>query len=180
MARQESVRCQEVSEAHVEGLRRAVELYTGECDSARDDTRVDEYTLVGIADDICMNHEWSIHEAAFLSPKVDDARKPIIDRFGRFSYWNAVEGRMNTEQELEWIGSLGHSVEAPPGVAERVKGDIEAERWTPLEEGTDAGGSGDVLIAVIDSRGEDLSSETSLQITIRLGDPGREIVEWLP
>ncbi|ROV97349.1 hypothetical protein VMCG_06887 [Cytospora schulzeri] len=179
MVHQESVCYQEGSQAYVEGLRQLVEHYTGHNDPAGDGStpEVDEYTMVEMIVNLDLDHEWSFHEAAFFFFKLYNAHQPIIDRFGRYPYRNAIEGRLSTDEELEWIEKVNHFAEATPEVARQVKEDIEAGRWTPLGEGTDAGGLGD---AVSGRPGEDLSSETRLEITIRLVDPGREILKWLP
>ncbi|KAJ6482596.1 hypothetical protein C8R45DRAFT_1215352 [Mycena sanguinolenta] len=61
-----------------------------------------------------------------------DVHKPIIDRFGRYPYRNAIEGLDSTDEELEWIRKTDHFGEAPPDVAQKVKKDIAHGRWTPL------------------------------------------------
>ncbi|KAF7328675.1 hypothetical protein MSAN_02469100 [Mycena sanguinolenta] len=64
--------------------------------------------------------------------KVMDVHKPIIDRFGRYPYWNAIQGLDSTDEELEWIQRTDHFGEAPPDVAKKVREDIAHGRWTPL------------------------------------------------
>ncbi|KAF3766457.1 hypothetical protein M406DRAFT_256109 [Cryphonectria parasitica EP155] len=74
--------------------------------------------------------------------EVIEVHKPIIDRYGRYPYRNAIEGRKSTEEELEWIEKTDHFAEAPPAVAERVREDVKAGRWTPLGAGRDASAAG--------------------------------------
>ncbi|KAJ7224060.1 hypothetical protein GGX14DRAFT_648248 [Mycena pura] len=64
--------------------------------------------------------------------KLMDVHKPIIDRFGRYPYQNAIKGLESTEKEKEWIEKTDHFAEAPPDVAKKVKEDIAQGRWTPL------------------------------------------------
>lgn len=70
--------------------------------------------------------------------------------------------------------------EATPEVAKRPKEEIIPKRWTSPGESTHAGEPRVVVSEVVEGSGsgEDIVSETSLQITVRLGDPGREILEW--
>ncbi|KAF7369285.1 hypothetical protein MVEN_00256300 [Mycena venus] len=64
--------------------------------------------------------------------KLMDVHKPIVDRFGRYPYQNAIRGLESTEKEKEWIEKTNHFAEAPPDVAKKVKEDIAQGRWTPL------------------------------------------------
>ncbi|KAH8901498.1 hypothetical protein GQ53DRAFT_740381 [Thozetella sp. PMI_491] len=64
--------------------------------------------------------------------KLSDIHKPIIDKFGRYPYRNTVQGLENTEEEVEWIEKTNHFAEAPSHVAQLVRDDIAAGRWTPL------------------------------------------------
>ncbi|XWX00142.1 hypothetical protein V2A60_008161 [Cordyceps javanica] len=61
-----------------------------------------------------------------------DAHWPIIERFGRYPYRNAILGRDSTEQEKRWLDDTSHIAEAPPDVAEAIRKDIEKGVWTPL------------------------------------------------
>ena len=65
-----------------------------------------------------------------------DIHVPIIERFGRYPYLNAICGSGSTTQEKEWIENTNHWGEATEEVAKRVKEDVDAGRWTPL--GTDS------------------------------------------
>ncbi|OAR01457.1 hypothetical protein LLEC1_07430 [Akanthomyces lecanii] len=64
-----------------------------------------------------------------------DAHWPIIERFGRYPYRNAILGRQSTEQEKRWLDDTSHIAEAPPDVAEAVRSDIAKGIWTPLGQG---------------------------------------------
>lgn len=70
----------------------------------------------------------------FWLAKLMDVHKPIIDRFGRYPYRNAVQGVESTEEEEKWLEETHHFGEAPPDVARRIREDVEAGRWTPLGE----------------------------------------------
>lgn len=169
MTHQESVQAQEMSEDYLEELRRAVEHRTGHRDPARDPSEpaVDEYSFIKMVTGVDPDLEWELHEAAFYYFRVCDAHKPIIVRFGRYPYRNAIEGRVSTEQEREWIEATNHLAEAEPNVARQVKEDVDAGRWTPLGKGEYAGEPSDMVGGCT---GQDLSSESKLNVTIRLED----------
>ncbi|POS75204.1 hypothetical protein DHEL01_v206406 [Diaporthe helianthi] len=141
MAHRETVGDQELSAIRTEELRRAVVCHYRRRDPgrpARDGSLpppLDEYSLVDLVTHIDLDRDWPFHEAAFFSFRVDDAHTPIISKFGRYPYRNAIEGRDSTPDELEWIRNTDHFAEAEPDVARRVRCDIEAGTWTPLGEG---------------------------------------------
>ncbi|RGP69223.1 hypothetical protein FLONG3_7859 [Fusarium longipes] len=62
-----------------------------------------------------------------------DAHWPIISRFGRYPYRNAVLGRASTEEEKKWLDDTGHIGEVSPEVAEQIRKDVEEGIWRPLE-----------------------------------------------
>ncbi|GKU05907.1 hypothetical protein FLAG1_06702 [Fusarium langsethiae] len=128
-----------------EELRRSVEKYTGVKDpyrKTRDVTMTDDLLFLRevikgppVEDggaDISMA-TWTFWWCMIL-----DAHWPIIKRFGRYPYRNAVLGRFSTEEEKKWLDDTGHFGEAPPDVAERIRKDVEEGKWTPLgQEQTD-------------------------------------------
>lgn len=65
-----------------------------------------------------------------------DIHKPIIDRFGRYPYNNAAQGRESTDEELQWIEKTGHFAEASAEVAKQIKEDVVAGIWKPLGTGS--------------------------------------------
>lgn len=73
---------------------------------------------------------------AFWAAMLMDMHAPIIERFGRYPYLNAVTGRVSTEEERQWIEETAHFGEASEDVAKKVIDDVKAGRWTPL--GTDS------------------------------------------
>ncbi|KAI3396512.1 hypothetical protein diail_12132 [Diaporthe ilicicola] len=165
MAHHESTGDQQLSAVHTEQLRRAVEGFSGHRDPIRDDsTPLDEYSMVKLVSHVDLHQDWSFHESAFFFFMVDDAHRPIVDRFGRYPYRNAIEGRDSTIDELEWIQKTDHFAEASPEVARRVRRDLAAGRWTPLgdEEGE---GEGDER-AKRDAAG--IAPHTSLRVAIQM------------
>ncbi|KAL6924035.1 hypothetical protein FSHL1_001289 [Fusarium sambucinum] len=121
-----------------EELRRTVEKYTGVGDpyrNTRDVTLKDDLLFlrevikgppVEDGADISMA-TWTYWWCMIL-----DAHWPIIKRFGRYPYRNAVLGRVSTEEERKWLDDTGHFGEAPPDVAERIRKDVEEGKWTTL------------------------------------------------
>lgn len=61
-----------------------------------------------------------------------DIHKPIVDKFGRYPYLNAILGREWQQEENEWIEKVKHFGETDDEVARRVKEDVRLGRWTPL------------------------------------------------
>ena len=61
-----------------------------------------------------------------------DSHWPIIKRFGRYPYRNAILGRVSTDKEKKWLDDTGHFGEASPEVAEKIREDVEKGQWTPL------------------------------------------------
>ncbi|KAL1853568.1 hypothetical protein Daus18300_011772 [Diaporthe australafricana] len=137
MAHHESTGDQRLSAARMEQLRRAVEGYSGHRDPVRDGSTppLDEYSMIDIVSHVDLDQDWPFHVAAFFFFMVDESHVPIIDRFGRYPYRNAIEGRDSTVDELKWIQKTGHFAEARPDVARRVRQDMAAGRWTPLGDG---------------------------------------------
>ncbi|KAJ7452067.1 hypothetical protein B0H11DRAFT_2074105 [Mycena galericulata] len=64
--------------------------------------------------------------------KLMDVHKPIIDRYGRYPYQNAIRGLESTEEEKAYIEKTGHFGEVPEHIARKVKEDVVEGRWTPL------------------------------------------------
>ncbi|KAG8666718.1 hypothetical protein FPOAC2_11839 [Fusarium poae] len=122
-----------------EELRRTVEKYTGVNDPYR---KTRDVTL---KDDLLFLHEVvkgpPVEDEADISMAtwtywwcmILDAHWPIIKRFGRYPYRNAVLGRVSTEEEKKWLDDIGHFGEAPPDVAERIRRDVEEGKWAPLD-----------------------------------------------
>lgn len=139
MAHQESTADHETMVAHVESLRLAMEQRTGHQDLVRDDEHIkkDVFAFPRVVSNVDTDRTWSFHEAAFFCFKVDDVYKPVIDKYGRYPYRNAIEGRDSTDEEREWIEKTDHFAEASPAVAGRVKEDVAARRWTPLGQDDD-------------------------------------------
>ncbi|KAK2600076.1 hypothetical protein QQS21_005162 [Conoideocrella luteorostrata] len=81
------------------------------------------------------NDAISMNMWAFWWCMIIDAHWPIIERFGRYPYRNAVLGRESTEEEKKWLDDTGHIAEAPSHVAERIQKDIADGIWTPLGGG---------------------------------------------
>ncbi|KAK3326114.1 hypothetical protein B0H66DRAFT_573693 [Apodospora peruviana] len=73
---------------------------------------------------------------AFWAGMLMDIHKPIVDRFGRYPYLNAVFGRASTADEEKWIDETDHFGEAGKDVARKIKEDVRLGRWRPLGEGS--------------------------------------------
>ncbi|KUI67327.1 hypothetical protein VM1G_02913 [Cytospora mali] len=125
--------------------------------------RATVYTLVKFIADVDLDYELQSHEAAFFLFMVDDAHKPAGDRFGRYPYRNAIEGRMSTQEELEWMEKTDYFAAASPDVARRMKEDIEAGRRTPLEDAENPS-----LDHASRIPADDLLSDARLEIAVRL------------
>jgi uncharacterized protein (DUF924 family) len=133
----EAIADQEISLQMVEELRTVVEKHAGVHDPWRDadeESKNDIYAFPRIFANFDLDRDWLLHEAFFFFFMIMDVHKPLIAKYGRYPYRNAIEGRESTEAELEWIEKTNHFAEAPPDIARRVKEDVLAGRWTPLGE----------------------------------------------
>lgn len=83
-----------------------------------------------------LGHDVTRESWTFWMCMLMDIHVPIIERFGRYPYLNAIRGRQSTDEEMEWIENVNHFGETSEEVAKRVKEDVDAGRWTPL--GTDS------------------------------------------
>lgn len=122
-----------------EELRRAVEDRSGQKDPCR------ETREVALKDDLFFLREVakgppvdeaqlsiSITNWTFWWCMILDSHWPIIKRFGRYPYRNAILGRVSTDEEKRWLDDTGHFGEASPEVAEKIREDVEKGQWTPL------------------------------------------------
>ncbi|KAI1050742.1 hypothetical protein LB507_009235 [Fusarium sp. FIESC RH6] len=122
-----------------EELRRAVEEQTGEKDSyreTRDNTSKDDLLFlrevvkgppVDEGESSISITNWTFWWCMIL-----DSHWPIIKRFGRYPYRNAILGRVSTDEERKWLDDTGHFGEASPEAAEKIREDVEKGQWTPL------------------------------------------------
>lgn len=136
----EDMESQKIGLDMAEELRAAVEAHTGITDpyrSTRDALLKDDKAfprevpkgpLKGDDGSI------SIDNWAYWWCMILDSHWPIIERFGRYPYRNAILGRESTEAEKKWIEETGHFGKASPDVAKRILEDIEKGIWTPLGE----------------------------------------------
>lgn len=167
MAHQESPAHQAASVAFMAGLRGAVEAHAGRRDPGRDDAArwTDVYAMPRVLGHVDLDRHWAFHEAAFFVIMVQEVHKPIIDRYGRYPYRNAIEGRDSTESEREWVEKTDHFAEATPDVAKKVRQDVEAGRWRPLRR--------DEEDDELEARNDDISSEACLNIVIQASEQKR-------
>ncbi|KAJ7454933.1 hypothetical protein B0H11DRAFT_1875039 [Mycena galericulata] len=131
-----TVASQERAVAFHEETRAVVEHATGQRDpyrAEREETLSDVYGFPRMikqgppADGRVTAATWS-----WWMLKLMDVHKPIIDRYGRYPYQNAIRGLDSTEEERAWIEKTEHFAEAPEHVARKVKEDVVEGRWTPL------------------------------------------------
>lgn len=123
-----------------EETRKTVQTYSGE----RDPYHEERETILG-NDKIFLQEVFkgpidkfgpriSLSEWAYWWCMIKDAHWPIIRRFGRYPYRNAILGRDSTEEEKKWLEATGHVAEAPPELAARIREDVEKGSWTLLGE----------------------------------------------
>ncbi|KAH8896386.1 hypothetical protein GQ53DRAFT_852573 [Thozetella sp. PMI_491] len=63
-----------------------------------------------------------------------DIHEPIIARYGRYPYLNAIRGKESTEGEKDWANKTNHYGAAKKDVAKKIKEDVKLGRWRPLGE----------------------------------------------
>ncbi|KAJ4129129.1 hypothetical protein NW768_007662 [Fusarium equiseti] len=130
-----------------EELRIAIEHHTGRKDTYR------ETRNITLKDDLIFLREVvkgppsdegessiSLPNWAFWWCMILDAHWPIIKRFGRYPYRNAILARVSTEEEKKWLDDTGHFGEASPEVVERIREDVEKGIWRPLDQKQDKDG----------------------------------------
>ncbi|KAK3686193.1 hypothetical protein B0T22DRAFT_467481 [Podospora appendiculata] len=131
---------QEIALAYTDETRSAVERASGKMDpyrARRDQILADlhgfprEYVRGPPQGEHVTRERWTWWVSMLM-----DIHKPIIDRFRRYPYLNSINGRASTGEEIEWLDEVGHFGEASKEVAERIREDVQAGRWTPL--GTDS------------------------------------------
>ncbi|KAJ7256219.1 hypothetical protein B0H12DRAFT_519760 [Mycena haematopus] len=131
-----TVKSQERAVAFSDETREVVEHVTGKRDpnrASRDTIFSDIYAFPRmLTEGPPLDGEVTTATWSWWMLKLMDVHKPIIDRFGRYPYQNAIRGLDSTDEELEWIQKTDHFGEAPPDVAKKVKEDIAHGRWTPL------------------------------------------------
>ncbi|KAJ7361301.1 hypothetical protein DFH08DRAFT_843707 [Mycena albidolilacea] len=131
-----TVKSQKRAAAFTEETRAVVEEVTGLRDPNRDDRDTifsDVYAFPRmISEGPPVDEEVTAAIWSWWILKLMDVHKPIVDRFGRYPYRNAIRGLKSTDEEKEWIEKTDHFGEAPPEVAKKVKEDIAQGRWTPL------------------------------------------------
>jgi uncharacterized protein (DUF924 family) len=125
---------QELALAFNEETRRTVEQITGQTDPNRAERHEILSDIYGFPRMLSEGAPGHLTTASWCwwTLKLSDIHKPIIDKFGRYPYRNAVQGLDSTEEEQEWIEKTNHFAEASPDVAKLVREDIAAGRWTPL------------------------------------------------
>ncbi len=131
---------QEIALAFTDETRSVVESVSGQEDpyrSKRGEILTDVYAFPRVymagppeGDDVT-RESWT-----FWMSMLMDVHVPIIGRFGRYPYQNAILGRQSTEEEAAWIEKTEHFAEEDEDVARKIKEDIKQGRWRPLGEGS--------------------------------------------
>lgn len=135
----ESLENQEIALGFTDTTRRAVEAETGATDpwrARRDEVLSDLYGFPNVVragppqgEDVTLE-TWTWWWTMLL-----DIHKPIIDRFGKYPYTNAVRGRESTKEELDWAEKTSHFAEVSAEVAKQLEEDYKAGVWQPLGAG---------------------------------------------
>ena len=74
-------------------------------------------------------------EALWRLCRIVRVHEPIIKVFGRYPYRNGWLGRENGTGEADFRKSIGDFEAADPETARKVREDVEAGRWAPLQGG---------------------------------------------
>lgn len=118
--------------------RRVVEAETGRADpyrAGRDDLLADVYAFPREFRKGPPQGEGVTCESwTFWMCMLMDVHKPIIDRFGRYPYLNAILGRQSSAEEEDWIAKTDHFGEADSETADKIKEDVKMGRMRPLGE----------------------------------------------
>jgi uncharacterized protein (DUF924 family) len=130
---------QQIALAFTEETRLTVEKMSGQTDPYRTDRQAILSDLYGFprmyragppqSEDVT-REAWT-----FWMGKLMDIHKPIIDRYGRYPYLNAILGRKTTITEKWWIEGTSHFGEASEETAKLIRQDVENGCWRPLGHG---------------------------------------------
>lgn len=141
----EDLGSQEIGLAMSEETRAAVEAHAGVADPRRADRTAlledDHAFLREIIKGPPRGEGLNLASWTFWWCMILDAHWPIINKFGRYPYRNAILGRESTREEEIWLDEENHFAEAPPDVAKRIKEDVAKDVWTPLGEGSGSSSS---------------------------------------
>ncbi|KAF4436167.1 hypothetical protein F53441_13311 [Fusarium austroafricanum] len=136
----EDLQSQKIGLSLSEALRQAVEAHSNKLDPyrlTRDETLKDDLLFLREVfkgppleegEDSLSITSWTFWWCMIL-----DSHWPIIEKFGRYPYRNAILGRTSTEEEERWLDDTGHVAEAPEDIARRISEDLKKRRWTPLQ-----------------------------------------------
>jgi hypothetical protein len=119
-----------------EEVRLTIEKLAGQTDPWRKSREDDLWSLVAFSQRVT---HWpqgpmKMQDFMFWFLMAMDVHTPIIERFGRYPYRNGMLARTTTDEELVFLDDTRHFGELKPEVAERIAADVDAGRWTPLEE----------------------------------------------
>ncbi|KAL7918080.1 hypothetical protein ACQKWADRAFT_305063 [Trichoderma austrokoningii] len=136
LAHGEKLAYQDIAVDSNEHLRELIETYTSEVDSNRARRAELLSDPLGFFKNLAAGSpkdgDITMQRWTFWLMMMMDSHYPIIKKFGRKPYKNAIEGRESTAEEVKWLEDINHAGEASPEVAKRVKEDIKAGIWTPL------------------------------------------------
>ncbi|KAI1850040.1 hypothetical protein JX266_004419 [Neoarthrinium moseri] len=124
--------------AFTEETRRLVEQTLGTRDPHRDqpEKRWDLHGFPRMLTEKGPSSPCGAAEGAFWIACLLDVHRPPLDRFGRYPYRNGFLGRVDTPEEEAWM-EKAPMFAVDPDVRRRIRDDVEAGRWTPLDEGTE-------------------------------------------
>ncbi|KAK0666397.1 hypothetical protein QBC41DRAFT_398082 [Cercophora samala] len=127
---------QELGVMYTEETRRVVEEANGQIDPWREKREV-------VLSDVTMfprefrqgppqGQEVTREEWVFWAGMLMDCHRPVVERFGRYPWLNAITGRASTEEEEEYLDKIRHFAEVGEAARARVRRDLDDGRWSPL------------------------------------------------
>jgi uncharacterized protein (DUF924 family) len=136
LAHGEILSYQEIAVTSNEHLRELIETHTGEVDANRAKREGILSDPLGFFRNLAIGPpkggDVTAQKFIFWLQMMMDSHYPIIKKYGRKPYKNAIEGRESTAEEVKWLEDVNHAGSAKPEVAKRIKEDVEAGIWTPL------------------------------------------------
>lgn len=120
--------------AFTNATREFVEHEFGVRDPYRDqpDKRWDLYGFPRMLEEGGPKSPCNVAQGWFWLACLMDVHYPPLKKYGRYPYQNQVFGRVPTPDEEEWMRVSGWFRREDPKVAERIRDDVAAGRWTPL------------------------------------------------
>lgn len=134
----ENINFHGMQQALIDDMRRDVEKRVGKKDPGRETMKEDLEDIYGfsrVLKQVPLRDGLTIDDFFFWFFRVIVLHVPIIKKFGRYPYRNNTLGRVSTEEEEQYAKDTNYfAMERDEEVIKKIRADVEAGRWTPLQD----------------------------------------------